>query len=141
MAEDTPVALCSVEDVEAYLMVSLPGGKVEYAKRKINATSDVLRRLCRNEGWDLDKRIKEDSLTARQAKDTVAAATAISLKKTLAATNDDGQDLSAFSSFTQSAAGYSFTGSWNGNPEDVFFTQNQLTNMGIGLQAIRRELV
>lgn len=131
-------ALCTIEDVEAYLIASIPSDMVEYANRKIGAASDVLRRLCRNEGRDLDKEMEKDDLTRRQAKETVAVATAISLKKTIAAKGDSGLDLSSFSSFTQSAAGYSFTGSWNGNNEDVFFTQNQLTNMGIGLQTIRR---
>lgn len=131
-------ALCTIEDVEAYLIASIPSDMVEYANRKIGAASDVLRRLCKNEGRDLDKEMEKDDLTRRQAKETVAVATAISLKKTIAAKGDSGLDLSSFSSFTQSAAGYSFTGSWNGNNEDVFFTQNQLTNMGIGLQTIRR---
>lgn len=137
-SETQDQALCTIEDVEAYLIASIPSDMVEYANRKIGAASDVLRRLCRNEGRDLDKEIEKDDLTRRQAKETVAVATAISLKKTIAAKGDSGLDLSSFSSFTQSAAGYSFTGSWNGNNEDVFFTQNQLTNMGIGLQTIRR---
>lgn len=137
-SETQDQALCTIEDVEAYLIASIPSDMVEYANRKIGAASDVLRRLCRNEGRDLDKEMEKDDLTRRQAKETVAVATAISLKKTIAAKGDSGLDLSSFSSFTQSAAGYSFTGSWNGNNEDVFFTQNQLTNMGIGLQTIRR---
>lgn len=135
---DQDISFCTIADVEVYLGVSIPSDMLEYANRKIGAASDVLRRLCRNEGRDLDKEMKTDSLTQRQAKETVAVATAISLKKTIAAKGDNGLDLSSFSSFTQSAAGYSFTGSWNGNAEDVFFTQNQLTNMGIGLQTIRR---
>lgn len=137
-SETQDQALCTIEDVEAYLIASIPSDMVEYTNRKIGAASDVLRRLCRNEGRDLDKEMEKDDLTRRQAKETVAVATAISLKKTIAAKGDSGLDLSSFSSFTQSAAGYSFTGSWNGNNEDVFFTQNQLTNMGIGLQTIRR---
>lgn len=139
MQDDTQSQpLCTLEDVEVYMISSTPSDMVEYAERKIGAASDVLRRLCRNEGRDLDKEISDDSLTRRQARETVAVATAISLKKTIAAKGDSGVDMSAFSSFTQTAAGYSFTGSWNGSNEDVFFTQNQLTNMGIGLQTIRR---
>lgn len=132
------IGLCDIDDVEVYLHSSIPADMVDFAKRKIDATSDVLRRLCRNEGWDLDKEMGEDPLTRRQAKETVAVSVAISLKRTIAASGDNGEDMSAFSTFTQSAAGYSFTGTWNGNPEDVFFTANQLHNMGIGLQTIRK---
>ncbi len=138
MSTKPDIKLCELDDVEVYLHSKVPASLVEFADRKIGAASDVLRRLCRNEGRDLDKEIEEDDLTGRQAKETVAMVVAIALKRTIAGTADNGQDMSAFTSFTQSAAGYSFTGTWNGNPEDVFFTSNQLQNMGIGLQTIRK---
>ena len=46
------------------------------------------------------------------------------------------EDLSSFSTFTQTAGGYSFSGTWAGNSEDVFFTSTQLANLGIGRATI-----
>lgn len=133
------VSFCSVNDVELYMRKKLPAGMVDYAKRKMTAASDVLRRLCLLEDRDLDKEVEESPLTMRQARDTVAASVAIDLSRTMVATGNDEEDnLSNFKQFTQSAGGYSFTGVWAGHAEDVFFTDNQLQNMGIGIATIRR---
>lgn len=140
MSDDEEVSFCDLTDIEIYLRKKVPADKVDYAKRKMAAASDVLRRLCLLEGKDLDKEVSESALTKRQARDTVAASVAIDLSRTIAAApdSDDGKDISSFKQFTEAAGGYSFTGIWAGNSEDVFFTTNQLRNMGIGIQTVRK---
>lgn len=133
-------SFCTLEDVEIYMRKKIPAGMVDYAKRKMVAASDVLRRLCREEGRDLDKETQDDGLTSRQARDTVAASVAIDLSRSIVSADADNgdNDLSNFKQFTQSAGGYSFTGVWAGHAEDVFFTENQLQNMGIGITTVRK---
>ena len=128
---------CELTDVEIYLRQAVPNDQEEYATRKIGAASNVLRRLFRNEGKDADQLAETDPLTKEQLNDTVAASVAIDIKHVMSAAESDN-DLSAFSEFTQAAGGYSFSGKWAGNSEDVFFTSNQLKNLGIGRPTIAR---
>lgn len=134
--------LCTLEDVETYLRSAVPIKTVEYAERKIGASSDVLRRLFRNDGRDLDEIVdptseEYDALTVRQARDAVAVNVALDLKRVIANDGND-TDLDSFSTFTQSVDGISFSGTWQGNSEDVFFTANQLYNIGLSRPTIRR---
>jgi len=129
----TPLA--ELSDVEIYLKHKTPAELETYANRKLAASSNVLRMLFRAEGNDLDEKLVDDELLSSLVNDTVAVNVAIDIRKEEAKLGED-VDLSAFSQFTQSAAGYSFSGTWQGNPEDVFFTVNQLANLGIGQSAI-----
>lgn len=135
MAE--PTAFCTTEDVEAFLKHPIPSGLEDYEERKRMMASNVLRILMGNENRDADDEYLNDPVMHDMLRDTVAVSVAIDMRREQA-TLDAGQDLSAFSSFTQSAGGYTFTGEWRGSAEDVFFTQNQLRNLGIGRPTIRR---
>lgn len=129
------IPLATLNDVETYLKHKVSAELVEYTERKLSATSNVLRMLYRLEGDNLDDLITTDNLVKTLVNDTVATTVAIDVKKEEAKLGDD-VDLSAFSQFTQSAAGYSFSGTWQGNAEDVFFTTNQLNNLGLRLPTI-----
>lgn len=140
MADLTP--LCTLDDVEVYLHSDVPANLTEYVERKIGASGNVLRRLMRNEGKDLDALIDPtspdyDQLTYEQARDAVAVNVALDVKRVIENQSSE-QDLSSFSTFTQTAGGYSFSGTWAGNSEDVFFTANQLANLGIGRATISK---
>ena len=138
MADLKPV--CDLDDVELYLHADVPTNLTGYVGRKIGASGNVLRRLMRNEGKDLDALINEkspdyDQLTYEQARDAVAVNVALDVKRVIDNQGSE-QDLSSFSQFTQTAGGYSFSGTWAGNSEDVFFTSTQLANLGIGRATI-----
>ena len=138
MPELTPV--CTLNDVELYLHADVPANLTGYVGRKIGASGNVLRRLMRNEGKDLDALINPtspdyDQLTYEQARDAVAVNVALDVKRVIDNQSSE-QDLSSFSTFTQTAGGYSFSGTWAGNSEDVFFTSTQLANLGIGRATI-----
>ena len=138
MADLKPV--CTLDDVEIYLHADVPTNLTEYVGRKIGASGNVLRRLMRNEGKNLDTLIDEqsldyDQLTYEQARDAVAVNVALDVKRVIDNQGSE-QDLSSFSQFTQTAGGYSFSGTWAGNSEDVFFTSTQLANLGIGRATI-----
>ena len=134
--------LCTSDDVEIYLHSDIPIKFADYVQRKIGASGNVLRRLMRDEGRDLDTLIDTtspdyDQLTYEQVRDAVAVNVALDVKRVIQ--NDSAEsDLSSFSQFTQSAGGYSFSGTWAGNAEDVFFTESQLSNLGIGRATISR---
>jgi len=129
------VPLADISDVEVYLKHAVPAALVEFAERKLGASGNVLRLLFRKEGTNLDNEIVEDSLIAALTKDAVAVNVAADVKREESVLDSD-VDLSAFSQFTQTAGGYSFTGEWQGSSEDVFFTQNQLSNLGLGQSTI-----
>lgn len=138
MAELKPV--CTLDDVELYLHADIPSKLTGYVGRKIGASGNVLRRLMRNEGKDLDALIDQkspdyDQLTYEQARDAVAVNVSLDVKRVIDNQGSE-QDLSSFSQFTQTAGGYSFSGTWAGNSEDVFFTSTQLANLGIGRATI-----
>lgn len=124
----------TIEDVEVFLKHSIPAALVEYAERKLSFASNVLRMMARSEGNNWED-TSDDALLTRMLKDTVAANVAIDVKKEEAKSDED-TDLSMFKQFTQTAGSYSFSGTWQGSNEDVFFTENQLTNLGIGLSTI-----
>lgn len=138
MTEATELTpFCILEDTEAFLKHPVPAALEDYEARKRMMASNVLRLLMQNEGRDADKEYEENALMHDMLRDTVAVSVAIDIRREQA-NLDSGQDLSPFSSFTQSAGGYTFTGEWRGNAEDVFFTSNQLKNLGIGRPTIRR---
>lgn len=129
--------LATVEDTEAYLRHKVPINLVDYEERKRGAASNVLRMMYRNQGDDLDKQITEDPLTRQMVADIIGVSVAqdVSRKES---TSESDTDLSAFKTFTQTAGGYSFTGEWRGNTDDVFFTSNQLRQLGVGRATIAR---
>ena len=138
MADLKPV--CTLDDVELYLHADVPTNLTGYVERKIGASGNVHRRLMRNEGKNLDTLIDEtspdyDQLTYEQARDAVAVNVALDVKRVIE-NKDSEQDQSSFSQFTLTAGGYSFSGTWAGNSEDVFFTSTQLANLGIGRATI-----
>jgi hypothetical protein len=129
--------LATVEDTEAYLRHKVPIDLVDYEERKRGAASNVLRMMYRNQGDDLDKQVTEDPLTRQMVADIIGVSVAqdVSRKESM---SDSDTDLSAFKTFTQTAGGYSFTGEWRGNTDDVFFTNNQLKQLGVGRATIAR---
>ncbi len=141
MADDELSALATLDDVAKFLKHQVVTGLTDYATAKLHMASNVLRMLYRNEnGTALDDDTADDRLLMELSRDTVAVSVAIDLKRAEANLEQDN-DLSSFSSFTETAGGYSFTGSWNGSEEDVFFTDNQLRNMGIGRSTIGRFMI
>lgn len=129
--------LATVEDTEAYLRHKIPVDLVDYEARKRGAASNVLRMMYRNQGDDLDKQVTEDPLTRQMVADIIGVSVAQDVGRKEAMSDSD-TDLSAFKTFTQTAGGYSFTGEWRGNTDDVFFTGNQLKQLGIGRPTIAR---
>ena len=129
--------LATVEDTEAYLRHTVPVDLVDYEERKRGAASNVLRMMYRNQGDDLDKQVAEDPLTRQMVADIIGVSVAqdVSRKESM---SESDTDLSAFKTFTQMAGGYSFTGEWRGNTDDVFFTNNQLKQLGVGRATIAR---
>ena len=126
--------LATVEDTEAYLRHKVPVNLVDYEERKRGAASNVLRMMYRNQGDDLDEQVNEDPLTRQMVADIIGVSV-VSRKESM---SDSDTDLSAFKTFTQTAGGYSFTGEWRGNTDDVFFTSNQLKQLGVGRATIAR---
>lgn len=129
--------LATVEDTEAYLRHKIPVDLVDYEARKRGAASNVLRMMYRNQGDDLDKQVEEDPLVHQMVADIIGVSVAQDVGRKEAMSDSD-TDLSAFKTFTQTAGGYSFTGEWRGNTDDVFFTSNQLKQLGIGRPTIAR---
>lgn len=134
---DTLQPLATVEDTEAYLRHTIPANLVDYEERKRGAASNVLRMMYRNQGDDLDKQVMEDPLVRQMVADIIGVSVAQDILRKESTTESD-TDLSAFKTFTQSAGGYSFTGEWRGNTDDVFFTNNQLKQLGVGRATIAR---
>lgn len=134
---DEPKPLATVEDTETYLRHKVPIDLADYEARKRGAASNVLRMMYRNQGDDLDKQAAEDPLTRQMVADIIGVSVAqdVSRKESM---SDSDTDLSAFKTFTQTAGGYSFTGEWRGNTDDVFFTSNQLKQLGVGRATIAR---
>lgn len=129
--------LATVEDTEAYLRHKVPVDLVDYEERKRGAASNVLRMMYRNQGDDLDKLVTEDPLTRQMVADIIGVSVAQDVNRKESMSESD-TDLSAFKTFTQTAGGYSFTGEWRGNTDDVFFTSNQLKQLGVGRATIAR---
>ena len=133
----TPEPYCDITDVEVFLKHNVPGELVDYAERKIAFASNTLRMMKKFEGHDLDADMLDDSVLAQMLTDTVAANVAIDVRKEEAKLADD-TDLSGFNQFTQTVGNVSFSGTFGGNNEDIFFTQSQLKGLGIGLSTISR---
>lgn len=129
--------LATIEDTEAYLRHKIPADLVDYEARKRGAASNVLRMMYRNQGDDLDRQVAEDPLTRQMVADIIGVSVAQDVNRKESMTESD-TDLSAFKTFTQTAGGYSFTGEWRGNTDDVFFTNNQLKQLGVGRATIAR---
>ncbi len=132
-----PTPLAEIEDTEAFLLHSVPSSLVEYEKRKRNMASNTLRILFANQGDDLDAKCADSPVFAQLVRDTVAVSVAQDVRRK-ETEQDSDTDLSSFSSFTQSAGGYTFTGEWRGNTDDVFFTRTQLKNLGVSQSTIGR---
>ena len=95
--------LATVEDTEIYLRHKVPIDLVDYEERKRGAASNVLRMMYRNQGDDLDKQVTEDQLTRQMVADIIGVSVAqdVSRKESM---SDSDTDLSAFKTFTQTAA-------------------------------------
>lgn len=129
--------LATIEDTEAFLLHTVPSNLTDYEERKRGMASNTLRQLFAKQGDDLDKMVADSTMFHDLVRDTIAVSVAQDVRRKETEQESD-TDLSSFSSFTQSAGGYTFTGEWRGNTDDVFFTRSQLKNLGVAQCTIGR---
>ena len=98
------------------------------AESLLPVVSDNLRQEAKNRGYDLDQMIEAEKIYPAVVKDVTVAATAGLLR---ASTEGD-----PMSQFSQSALGYTVSGTYLNSSGSVYFTAAELKRLGITKQKI-----
>lgn len=119
--------LATIEDVLA--IVSLDAGELQRAESLINVVSARLRIEAKKVGKNLDDMIKEDSDLGIVVKSVVAGI----VERTLKLQSTDSPIVSQFS---ESAMGYSFSGTVPNPGESLYIKKSELKALGLRIQRI-----
>lgn len=106
----------------------MSGAEAQRAEALLPVVSDNLRQEAKNRGYDLDQMVTEGKLLANVVKDVAVAATARMLRS-----DTNGEPVSQYS---QSALGYSVSGTYLNSSGSVYFTTAELKRLGILRQRI-----
>lgn len=117
----------TVEDIAA-LWRPLNPEEIARANALLPVVSDNLRQEAKNRGYDLDQMLEDEQIYSSVTKDITVAATARLLRS-----STDGDPVSQFS---QSALGYSVSGTYLNSSGSVYFTAAELRRLGITRQKV-----
>ena len=112
--------------------VTLETAEIERVTTLITLASALLRKEAKRRGSDLDEMVTNDSDTAETAKIVICAAVQRVVKKDFGSAM--GGDVSQF---TQSAMGYSLSGTYLNPGDDLYFLSNELKRLGLKRQKLR----
>lgn len=103
---------------------ALTAAETTRAGHLLNVASDTLRQIAKNNGKDLDEMIEDGDVYESVVKDVVVAAVGRALRA-----STTGEPVSQMS---QSALGYSVSGTFLNPAGGMFFYDNELKRLGIG---------
>lgn len=121
----TPFA--TIEDV--LTLVTLTSEQIEKAEKLISVVSNRLRYEAEKVGKNLDQMVEESEVYA----DVVRSVTAGIVERTLKVMKDESPIVSQYS---ESALGYSFSGTVPNPGESLYIKQNELKALGLRKQKI-----
>ena len=116
--------LATVNDYEAVYSVHLSDTEKERVETLLEYASDLLRTEASNRGFNLDFIISRDG-----AKKTVAKMVVLASVKRAMHTNEVTE--APLEQFSQSALGYTVSGTYLNPGDDIYFLNNELKRLGI----------
>lgn len=119
--------IATVEEYEAKFNKHLTDAEKEQVKLLLIDASSLLRVEASNRGFNLDFIIARDEDKKNVAKMVVLA----SVKRVMIKLDERG----AFEQVSESALGYSFSGTYVNPGEDIYFLNNELKRLGLTRKA------
>lgn len=119
--------IATVEEYEAKFNKHLTDAEKEQVKLLLIDASSLLRVEASNRGFNLDFIIARDDDKKNVAKMVVLA----SVKRVMQKLDERG----AFEQVSESALGYSFSGTYVNPGEDIYFLNNELKRLGLDRKA------
>lgn len=116
-------AYATIEDI-ANLWRALTEAESQRAGHLLETASDTLRQIAQNRGKDLDHMLENNEVYESVLKDVVVAAVGRTLRA-----STTGEPVSQVS---QSALGYSVSGTFLNPQGGMFFYDNELSRLGLG---------
>lgn len=116
--------LATVEEYEAIYSVHLSDTEKTRVETLLEYASDLLRTEASNRGYNLDFIISRDG-----AKKTVAKMVVLASVKRAMHTNEVTE--APLEQFSQSAMGYTVSGTYLNPGDDIYFLNNELKRLGI----------
>lgn len=116
-------AFATVEDI-TNLWRALTETELARAPHLLEVASDTLRQVAQNRGLDLDSMVDNEEIYESVLKDVVVAAVGRALRA-----STTGEPVSQV---TQSALGYSVSGTFLNPQGGMFFYDNELARLGLG---------
>lgn len=120
--------LATVNDYEAAYSVHLSDTEKERVETLLEYASDLLRTEASNRGFNIDLIISRDG-----AKKTVAKMVVLASVKRAMHTNEVTE--APLEQFSQSAMGYTVSGTYLNPGDDIYFLNNELKRLGISKKA------
>lgn len=120
--------LATVNDYEAIYSVHLSDTDKQRVETLLEYASDLLRTEASNRGYNLDFIISRDG-----AKKTVAKMVVLASVKRAMHTNEVTE--APLEQFSQSAMGYTVSGTYLNPGDDIYFLNNELKRLGISKKA------
>ena len=120
--------LATVDEYEAIYSVHLSDTEKTRVETLLEYASDLLRAEASNRGYNLDFIISRDG-----AKKTVAKMVVLASVKRAMHTNEVTE--APLEQFSQSAMGYTVSGTYLNPGDDIYFLNNELKRLGISKKA------
>ena len=113
----------AVTDDIVIMWRALTEAERERAEVLLEVSSDTLRQIAKDRGYDLDQMIEDGKVYATVVKDVVIAAVTRVLRSSTTS--------EPITQFSQSALGYSISGTYLNPQGGIFFFDNELQRIGL----------
>lgn len=119
----------TIEDYLQLYNAEIDDSKKERLIMLLDLASSLLREEARERGYNLDRMIERNPDKANVAKLVVLA----SVRRVMSKEEEDSLNLQQFS---QSAMGYTISGTYFNPGDDLYFLKNELSRLGLNRQKI-----